>query len=795
MLHDYSHFVTNDPAEIDAERGVILEEKRTRNDASWRLFEKSLPYYYGDTPYARRTLIGGEEQLKTFKYESLTRFYETWCRPDLQAVIVVGDVDVDQVENKIKTIFADIPAAVNPQPKVLHKIPDNVEPIIGILTDPEMTSSSIEVMWKSEPMPKELMNTDVAFMMDIIKTYIRLIMRERFTDITSQPDAPFLGGSFYISNLCNSCDATEGSVSFKEGDAINAFTAFMTELEKMKRFGFTDGEVQRAKDNIISSYERRVEAAPTRKNAEFVYPLLYNFYDNEPYMEPEMELQLAQMVCSQLNAALLSQVAAQLLTDENMVILYNGPEKAGLTNPTEEEIKAVLAAVKNAEIAANVEENLNEPFISEALKGSKVKKESQTIYGATEWTLKNRVKVVVLPTQYKQDQILFNISMDGGMSLVSTEDKVSFEDNICTLFQSNAGISKFSGTQVPKMLAGKNLSVSPYIGGTKHGVSGSSTPKDFETALQIAYLYFADPRFDEKEYETGIQQIKAILPNIANNPQFIFQNEMNKILYGNNPRMVQLNEETLAKANLATIERVYRELFKDAAGATLNIVGNVNPAEIKPLVEKYIGSIAKGKKADQVNKDNIISIIKGKVDETVKIAMETPKSTVLQVYTAYMPVDTKTEVALEVANYVLDMIYTKTIREDEGGTYGVGTAMVGQREPEERVVIQISFDTNPEQAPKLRELALKGLKELAENGPELEKFNMAIENFKKNIPETRLNNSYWMNNISEYLEHGYDYDAEYEAAVNSVTPEDVKAVLQAVLAQNNLIEITSAPKE
>ena len=795
VLHDYSHFVTNDPAEIDAERGVILEEKRTRNDASWRLFEKSLPYYYGDTPYARRTLIGGEEQLKTFKYESLTRFYETWCRPDLQAVIVVGDVDVDQVENKIKTIFADIPAAVNPQPKVLHKIPDNVEPIIGILTDPEMTSSSIEVMWKSEPMPKELMNTDVAFMMDIIKTYIRLIMRERFTDITSQPDAPFLGGSFYISNLCNSCDATEGSVSFKEGDAINAFTAFMTELEKMKRFGFTDGEVQRAKENIISSYERRVEAAPTRKNAEFVYPLLYNFYDNEPYMEPEMELQLAQMVCSQLNAALLSQVAAQLLTDENMVILYNGPEKAGLTNPTEEEIKAVLAAVKNAEIAANVEENLNEPFISGDLKGSKVKKEGQTIYGATEWTLKNGVKVVVLPTQYKQDQILFDISMDGGMSLVPTEDKVSFEDNIWALFQSNAGISKFSGTQVPKMLAGKNLSVSPYIGGTKHGVSGSSTPKDFETALQIAYLYFADPRFDEKEYETGIQQIKAILPNIANNPQFIFQNEMNKILYGNNPRIVQLNDETLAKANLATIERVYRELFKDAAGATLNIVGNVNPAEIKPLVEKYIGSIAKGKKADQVNKDNIISIIKGKVDETVKIAMETPKSTVLQVYTAYMPVDTKTEVALEVANYVLDMIYTKTIREDEGGTYGVGTAMVGQREPEERVVIQISFDTNPEQAPKLRELALKGLKELAENGPELEKFNMAIENFKKNIPETRLNNSYWMNNISEYLEHGYDYDAEYEAAVNSVTPEDVKAVLQAVLAQNNLIEITSAPKE
>ena len=795
VLHDYSHFVTNDPAEIDAERGVILEERRTRRDASWRMFEKSLPYYYGDTPYAKRTLIGGEEQLKTFAYESLTNFYKTWCRPDLQAVIVVGDVDVDKVEAKIKSIFADIPAAENPQPKILHKIPDNVQPIIGIITDPEATSSSIEVMWKSEPMPKEMMNTDVAFMMNLIKSYVRLIMRERFTDITSKPDAPFLGASFYISSLCNSCDATMGTVSFKEGEATNAFAAFMTELEKMKRFGFTDGEVQRAKDNIISNYERAVEAAPTRKNAEFVYPLLYNFYDNEPYMDPATELQLAQMVCAQLNAAVLNQIAAQLITDENMVILYNGPEKEGLANPTEEEISAVLAGVKNAEIAANAEENLIEPFISGELKGSKVKKSAETIYGATEWILKNGVKVIVLPTQHKQDQILFNISMNGGQSLITTEDMPSFEDNIWALFQQNSGISKFSGTQVPKMLAGKNLSVSPYIGATKHGVSGSSTPKDFETALQIAYLYFADPRFDQSEYETGIQQIKAILPNIAKNPQFVFQNELYRILYGNNPRINKLDEETLAKADLATIERVYRELFKDAAGATLRIVGNVDPEAIKPMVEKYIGSIAKGKKATKVNKENTIAIAKGQIDETVKIAMETPKSTVLQAYTAYMPVDTKTEVALEAANYVLDMIYTKTIREDEGGTYGVGTAMVGQRDPEERVVIQVSFDTNPEQAPKLSELAIKGLRELAENGPDAEKFNKAIENFKKNIPEKRINNSYWMNNLSQYIDYGIDYDAEYEAAVNSLTAEDVKAVLQAVLAQNNLIKVTSAPKE
>ena len=794
VLHDYSHFVTNDPVEIDAERGVILEERRTRRDASWRLFEKSLPYYYGDTPYAKRTLIGGEEQLKTFAYESLTSFYETWCRPDLQAVIVVGDIDVDQIEAKIKTIFADIPAPVNPKEKVLHKIPDNVEPIVGILTDPELTSSSIEVMWKSEPMPKELKNTDVAFTMDIIKLYIRLIMRERFADITAKPDAPFLGGSFYISNLCNSCDATMGSVSFKDGDAVNAFTAFMTEIEKMKRFGFTDGEVQRAKDNIISSFEQSVEAAPTRKNADFIYPLLYNFYDNEAFMTPETELQLAQMLCGSINADVLNQIAAQVVTDENMVVLFNGPEKEGLANPTEQQILDVLAAVKSADIQANVEESVNEPFISGELKGAKVKKAKETIYGATEWTLKNGVKVVVLPTQYEKDQVMFNIQKDGGMTLVATEDVPSFEDNIWALFLNNSGISKFSGTQVPKMLAGKNLSVTPYISNASHGVQGSSTPKDLETALQLVYLYFADPRFDEAEYETGIQQIKAILPNIASNPDFIFQNEMNKILYNNNPRVVELNEETLAKADLATIERVYRELFKDAAGATLTITGNVDIETLKPMVEKYIGSIKKGKKAAQVNKANLIGFAKGQVDQTVAIPMQTLKSTVLQLYSAYMPIDTKTEVALEVGKYILDMIYTKTIREEEGGTYGVGVAMVGQRYPHERALIQVSFDTNPEMAEKLADLAIKGLKDLATNGPEVEKFNMAIENFKKNIPESRINNSYWANNIRTYLRHGIDYDAEYEAAVNSITPDDVKAVLQAVLAANNLVEIKSAPK-
>ncbi len=795
IMHDYSHFVTCNPEEIDAERGVILEERRTRRDAGWRMFEKSLPYYYGDTPYARRTLIGGEEQLKTFAYESLTNFYHTWYRPDMQALIVVGDVDVDQIESKIKSIFSDIPAPEVPTQKVLHKIADNVEPVIGIITDPEAQTSSIEVVWKSEPMPKELMNTDLAYITELMKGYIGTIMRERFNDITAQPDAPFLSGSLYIGNLCYSCDATFGTVRFKDGESINAFTAFMTEIEKMKRYGFTEGEVQRAKENIISAYEKAAEAAATRKNAELVRPLINNFYKNEPFLDPQMELSLVQQICNQvISAPVLNQVAAQVITDENMIVLFNGPEKEGLANPTKEELASVLTAVRNAEIEAKAEETVNEPLISGDLKGSKVKKEKKTIYGATEWTLKNGVKVVVLPTEHKKDQVLFTLSLDGGKSLIATEDMPSFEQNIWSVYLSNSGVSRFSGTQLPKMLAGKNVSVMPYITEDRHGLQGQCTPKDIETALQLAYLMFTDPRFDEDEYQAGIQQLKAIIPNITSNPDYLFQIELSKTLYDNDPRAVQLSEEILSKANLATIEKVYRELFKDASGALVRIVGNVDLETLKPMVEKYFGSLPKGKVADEVNKDNLLSFAKGEINKTIEIPMQTPKSTVFQLYSAYMPVDSKTEVALEVANYILDMIYTKTIREEEGGTYGVGTAMVADKSPVERAIIQIVFDTNPEQAEKLTELAVKGLKELAENGPEEDKFNMAIENLKKNIPESRISNSYWTGNIRDFYKYGEDNDAEYEAAVNSVTIEDVKNVLQAVLAQNNMIQVTSVPK-
>ena len=797
VLHDWSGFVTCDPAEIDNERGVIIEEKRGRDAADWRMYMAARPYIYGDVPYGRRTLIGGYDQLANFEHQSLIEFHQKWYRPDNQAVIVVGDIDVDAVEAKIKTMFSDIPVPAEPVQKPVYKLADNVEPIVGIITDPEAQYSYVELLWKREPLPKEFNNTDVAFMTEMVKRYVRQIMAERFADIAADPASPFIQAGLYFYPICNECDATRAQVLFREGNMAPALKAFMLEVEKMKQFGFTEAEVQRATENILNGYEKAVEAAGSRKNGDFVDPLLNNFYMNESYLEPELALQLAQGLCGQLNAQILNQLLGQLqfVTEENMIVLYNGPSKEGSIIPTEDEIKAVLAEVKTIEVQPNAEEAVNEPFISKKLKGSKVKKTAETVYGATEWKLKNGVKVIVLPTELKKDQVIFNITKKGGKTLIATEDLPSFEDNIWSLYLEYSGISKFAGKNVPKMLAGKSLSVSPYIGGSRHGVNGSAAPKDLETALQVAYLYFTDPRFDEAEYMTGINQINALMPNMLANPDFLFDIEMDKILYGNNPRVVSLTEETLAKADLATIERVYRELFKDAAGAVVTIVGNVDLATLKPMVEKYLGSIPKGKKATDVVDENLITFAPGVVNEEVKLPMQAPKSTVVQLYTAYAPVDTKKSVALEAANYIIDMIYTKTIREDEGGTYGVGTSMVAQKLPMERLIAQVYFNTNPEAVAKLSALATKGLKELAENGPTAEHFNMTMENFKKNLPEKRINNSYWLNCLNTWVEQGINYDVEYEEAINTLTAEDVKAALQELLSQGNVISISSFPAE
>jgi zinc protease len=341
------------------------------------------------------------------------------------------------------------------------------------------------------------------------------------------------------------------------------------------------------------------------------------------------------------------------------------------------------------------------------------------------------------------------------------------------------------------MLTGKTLSITPYIDRLEHGVSGSSSVKDLETALQIIYLYFADPRFDQKEYDNGISQITAVLPNLENQPNYKLQKELFKALY-NTPRREMISAEKVQKASLATIEKNYRRLFADAAGATMVIVGDVDLDALKPLVEKYIGSIPKGKKAFKWV-DTHEDVLPGRIEDVFAVDMQTPMSTVAQVWSAPLAYTEERQAALDAISYILDIRYTNSLREDEGGTYGASSQGMIQRRPTDQTLIQVVFACRPSLCDKLRSLAIEGIRNLAANGPTDDEVNSAVLNLKKNLPESRVNNSYWRGNIENYLKFGEDRDALREAAINGLTKESIQKFLQEILAADNFAEIVMKP--
>ena len=795
IMHDYAHFVTNDPVEIDKERPVIIEERRARRNAAWRMHEKSLPYYYGDSKYAGCTVIGSQENLETFKPESLTAFYRTWYHPHNQALIVIGDVDVDRTEQRIRDIFADIPAAVDPQAKAQIRVPDNTEPVVGIITDPEASSTSIQLLWKSEAVPPALNSTLAGKLDETVKSLIGNIMDERFEDISAQADAPFIRAGLGIGNLCESMEAVMGTVMCREGEALPALRSLYTEIEKMKRYGFTEEEAQRARTNLLTGYESAANKADTRQNAELVYELIGNFFNNESYMVPQEEFQLMQQLLPMVSTDILNQAAAQMITDTNLVIVYQAPDKEGAVHPTRAELVAVLDEVRHSDIAPNEAEAMATELLDPSvLKGARVRKSEPGLYGSTCWQLKNGVKVILYPSDLEKDKITFSLSMDGGKSLIPPEDLPSFEDNVWALFLRNTGVSRFSSTTLNKMLAGKEVSVSPNIGNLRHSITGRAAPKDLETAFQLMYLFFTDPRFDPTEYAQGINQIQAVLPNLVAQPNYKLQEALYNTLYGDNPRVLMISPEVLAEANLATIEKNYRNLFKDAAGASVVIAGDFVPDTIKPLVEKYFGSLPKGRKARRWV-DPQTDILPGERTRDFTTAMETPKSTAVAVFTAPTPYSVETDVALSAASYILDMRYVKSLREEEGGTYGASTEADLSREPKEVAMIQVAFNANPASTDRLRELALEGLRQLAADGPTEEEFDMTLKNLQKNLPESRIRNNWWVNALRQHERYGIDFDKAYEAAVDALTPDAIRDAVAHVLAAGNCAEVVQRPAE
>ena len=798
ILHDWSQFIALDPAEIDEERGVIMEELRTRDGANLRAQNVMFKNLFKGTIYEQRNLIGYLDGLKSFDHTALGAFYKKWYRPEYQAIVIVGDIDVDEVEAKIKTLMADIPASpADAAQKEVVFVPATEQPIVSIFSDPELTRSSVMMFARREALPKEIKNTVEAYSLDIVYNLATMMMNNRFEEISQKADAPFLGGGMSEGSIgvCPTMDATSFSVVAHEGRIIDGFRAMYTEMERMRRHGFTVGEFERAKEELKMYAERQYTNRNDVRNDEYAQRYLDYYAQGTPMMDAETEWQLDQQMLAGINVDVFNQLYSQLtVPNKNLVILARTPEKEGLAIPTEAELLAVIAEVEAAEIEPYKDNTVILPLIDEsvALKGSKVKKTAKNeSLGYTEWTLKNGIKVVVRPSTLKADEVQISAVSKGGKSLLSDAD--CFTGDMLGMVMGQSGISKFSATELAKQLTGKNAHASVGVGDYEHSVSAGGSPKDIETILQLIYLQFTDPRFDETDLNNLKKMYVPYFKNMEQDPNYIVGKNYTETLYGNHPRRQMTKAEDFETLTLENLANVHKQLYSYANDFRFVIAGNVDLETLKPLVEKYIGSLPTAKKSQYSVQDDGVRVVKGEVTNDFTAKMQQPKVSVLLTFSGDLADNAKNRMVLNLLSRALDSRYLISIREEKGGTYGVQVQDGISKYPVEYYQMLIAFDTNEQLADELVEICLAEIKKIAENGPIAEDIEKSREFLKKNYNNVLENNGGWMSAITRWYEEGYNYKEDYLKLVESVTYDDVKAMAEKVLADGNFAKVIMRP--
>ncbi|MDY3979908.1 MAG: insulinase family protein [Tidjanibacter sp.] len=793
VLHDWAYFITMDDNEIDNERGVIVEEMRTRNTAQWRNMEKSFPYLFGDTKYARRNIIGTEENLRNFPYETLRDFYHRWYNTANQCLVIVGDFDVDQMEQKVKAVMADIPAVPDAEPIEFIPIPDNEEPVVGIITDPENTSTSVELYVKRAPMPKQYNNTMVWEMYNILDAYVSTIMGERLNEISLKADAPFLNAYLSNGSITQSCDALFAGAEARENEAARAFEALFTEYERARRFGFTVSEVERAKANILRQNQRKYDNRNDRRSSEFIRSYTGNFQNNTPIYDAQTEWQLDSMLITSTDAATLNQFIQQArMATTNQIVLVTAPEKEGVVNPTADEIKEIMARVSAAELEGYAEEGEQRPLIPEGtkLKGSKVKKTETDRFGNTVWTLKNGVKVVVKQTDFKADEIVGSFNTLGGRSVVADSDVIMAR--LLPNFVAMQGVGEFSATELQKQLSGKAASVKLSVGGNSNGLSASFSPKDAETMFQLAYLYLTAPRFEADAFNVAKGQYMEAYKNVGTDPDYKFNIELINNLYNNNIRAKLPTYEDIELLSLEQMKRVYSKLYCCPDDLTFTFVGNVDLATFQPLVEKYLGSLPKTKQKFTYVDDGI-RYAEGEVEYRFPFAMQMPKTSIGYVLSGEIENNLANELAISTLEQILDMRYTKSIREEKGGTYGVQVQAQLSVLPQENYMLLIFFDTNFEMSDELRNMLMPEIEKIATEGVTAEELSKIKEYYTKQHADNLKRNASWLGWINNFYTYNKDYTTGYQEAVAAQSSDDIKALAAKMIADGNLVKVIMDP--
>ncbi len=597
ILHDWSGYILCEQAELDAERGVIREEWRTGRSASRRNYNEMSRTIYGGTPYATRSIIGDTSIINNFTQKDILDFYHDWYRPNLQAVVVVGDIDVDKMEKKVKDLFSKLKNPENPKVKAEFNIPDNVEPITNVYTEPELTGNSVMFFIKyPAPFNKTNYHTEEAVRYGMANGYIASMVNARLQEAAQNPDAKFTGASLNIGTLAGDRDVFYVTVNTKNNDLGAGFDQALTIVEQARRFGFNASELERAKTNAIMRQESNFAERNNKKHNDYNRSAYGHFQYNTPLMSEEQSLNLTKKLNDGIQVAELNDMIKKyMVVGPNTVVYASGPEKDDVVIPDDEMLTITMYGVAKKELEPYVDVAVDKPLISKNIKSGKVSKTTQNkAMDATEWTLSNGMKVILKPTTFKQDEISFTGSSHGGLSLLSDADWAATRGMMNVSGQS--GVGDFDNASLRKMLTGKKVGVQPSISDLDQQISGSCSPKDLETALQLAYLYFTAPRFDQDAFDITLGRLKNQIANQAANPATTLNDTLNNLLSNYNLRSKPLTEADLSKLNIEKMREVYKQRFANPGAFTFVFVGNIDLKTAKPLIEKYLGGLTGNKK-------------------------------------------------------------------------------------------------------------------------------------------------------------------------------------------------------
>ena len=797
ILYDWADGLLLEQEEIEKERGVIHEEWRLRTSAFMRMLERDLPKLYPGSKYGHRMPIGLMEIIDNFERPFLQSYYEKWYRPDNQGIIVVGDVDVDQIEKKIKDMFSPIVLPENRTLVTKEPVPDNAEAIYVIDKDKEQRTNEVMIMMKHEAFPDSLKGTITYMLSDYLKDACILMLNDRLKEYAEKPESPFLSARAadgrYI--LSSTKDAFEIDLSPKDGQIEAAVTAALTEARRAAEFGFTPTEYNRFKQNYTSQLEKQYSNKDKRYNSQFVNQCVQNFLNNTPMPSIDYTYTTMKQIIPMLPLQTVNALMKELIlpTDSNLVVFSMNTEKEGNVYPTEDSMKKAVANARSAQIEAYVDNVKDEPLMTTMPKKGSIKKETKNDqFGYTELTLSNGAKVILKQTDFKKDQVLLRGEGFGGSALYGEKDFANikmFDDVI-----EASGLGNFSHTELEKTLAGKIASASISLGANRQNVSGSSTPKDIETMLQLVYLYFTNIAKDQKSYDNLMQTTEVSLKNRLLQPEAVLQDSLTATLTCNNPRNKVLTTADLTKVNYDRILEMAKEQTANAAAFTFTIIGNYDESTIRPLIETYLASLPAKKKV--VKSTKVSTLFKGVAINNFKQKAETPKAfAVMQWYSEDIPMTAENDIKIDMAGQILSMEYLKKIREDASAAYTV-QAMAGVERNDFETIAQILAvcPMKPEKADTAIMILRDEVTAMAKTC-DAEKLQKVKEYMLKSHGDQVKQNSYWLSIINGWRKYGIDFHSNFEKLVNAQTPESISAFVKEVLKSGNRAEVIMLPAE